>query len=395
MNEHTLERHCWAEIDLTALRHNFAYIRSIVGGPVCAVVKADAYGHGDTVVARVLQEEGAAAFAVSSLGEGRHLRRSGITKPILILGYADPAHAAELAENDIATACFSTEYARTLSAAAVQAGVKAKVHLKIDTGMGRIGFAVRSGFEDAIRELEALYTLPGLEVCGVFQHFAVADSLLPGDVTYTDEQHALFARVVDRLRADGCPTGTVHCANSAAQMRHPEWRHDMTRAGIILYGLDPSDEVRFPTLQPVMSLKCVVTFVKDLQPGQSVSYGRTFTADKPMRAATVCVGYADGYPRQLSGGMRQGVMLVGGHTAPVLGRVCMDQTMIDVTDIPGVKMGDEVTVFGPGGGDTADTIAAKTGTINYEIVCGLARRVPRVYKENGRICEIWNDLEEN
>ena len=393
MSNFALEKHCWAEIDLTALRDNFEYISRTVGGPVCAVVKADAYGHGDTVVARVLQEAGAAAFAVSSLGEGRHLRRSGITKPILILGFADPSYAAVLAENDIATACFSTEYAKALSAAAVKAGVRAKVHLKIDTGMGRIGFAVRSGFEETIAELEALYALPGLDICGVFQHFAVADSVEDGDEAYTDEQHALFARVVERLQADGFNTGTTHCANSAAQLRHPDWRCDMVRAGIILYGLDPSPEVHFPALKPVMSLKCVVTFVKDLLPGQSVSYGRTFTAEHPMRAATVCVGYADGYPRRLSGGL--GVMSIHGHAAPVLGRVCMDQTMLDVTDIPDVKMGDEVTVFGPGGGDTADTIAQKTQTINYEILCGLARRVPRVYKENGKVCEIWNDLEEN
>ena len=392
MNTLPLEKHCWAEIDLTALRENYEYIRRTVGGPVCAVVKADAYGHGDNVIARVLQEAGAAGFAVSSLGEGRHLRRGGITTPILILGYADPTYAAVLAANDLITTCYSTEYAQALSAAAVKAGVKVKVHLKIDTGMGRIGFAVRSGFDETIHELEALYTLPGLDICGVFQHFAVADSNTPADTAYTDEQHALFARVVARLQADGFATGTVHCANSAAQLRHPEWRHDMTRAGIILYGLDPSDDVRFPALQPVMSLKCVVTFVKDLQPGQSVSYGRTFTAERPMRVATVCVGYADGYPRRLSGGL--GVMNIHGHAAPVVGRVCMDQTMLDVTDIPDVKMGDEVTVFGPGGGDTADTIAAKTQTINYEIVCGLARRVPRVYKENGKICEIWNDLEE-
>ena len=393
MNTFALEKHCWAEIDLTALRKNFEYIRRAVGGPVCAVVKADAYGHGDTTIAQVLQEEGAAAFAVSSLGEGRHLRRSGITRPILILGYADPAYAAVLAANDLITACFSTEYAQALSAAAVKAGVRARVHLKIDTGMGRIGFAVRSGFEETIRELEALYALPGLDICGIFQHFAVADSIEPGDERYTEEQHTLFMQVVDRLRADGFAVGTVHCANSAAQLCHPEWRHDMTRAGIILYGLDPSDEVRFPALQPVMSLKCVVTFVKELLPGQSVSYGRTFTAEKPMRVATVCVGYADGYPRLLSGG--HGVMVVHGRKAPVVGRVCMDQTLIDVTAIPGVKMGDEVTVFGPDGADTADTIAAKTQTINYEVVCGLARRVPRVYKENGTIREIWNDLEEN
>ena len=388
------EKHCWAEIDLDAIRHNFAYIQQAVGGPVCAVVKADAYGHGDAVTARVLQQAGAAAFAVSCLGEGRHLRRHGITKPILILGYADPAHAAVLAQEDIATACFSTEYAQALSAAAVQAGVRVKVHLKVDTGMGRIGFAVRSGFEDAIRELEALYTLPGLDICGIFQHFAVADSNAPADLAYTEEQYSLFTRVVDRLQADGFATGTVHCANSAAQLRHPEWRRDMTRAGIIVYGLDPSRDAHFPALRPALSLHCIVTFVKELRPGQCVSYGRTFTAEHPMRVATVCVGYADGYPRTLSGGQGQGVMCIHGRPAPVVGRVCMDQTLVDVTDIPDVKMGDDVIVFGPGAGDDADTIAQKTDTINYEIVCGLARRVARVYKQNGTVCKIWNDLEE-
>ncbi len=389
------EKHCWAEIDLDAIRHNFAYIQQAVGGPVCAVVKADAYGHGDTMTAQVLQEAGAAGFAVSSLGEGHRLRRHGITKPILILGYTDPAHAAMLAKDDIATACFSAEYAEALSAAAVRAGVRVKVHVKIDTGMGRIGFAVRSGFEEVIREVEALYALPGLSIGGIFQHFAVADSNDPEDLAYTEEQYSLFTRVVDRLQADGFATGIVHCANSAAQLRHPEWRRDMTRAGIIVYGLDPSEDAHFPALQPALSLHCIVTFVKELQPGQCVSYGRTFKAKHPMRVATVCVGYADGYPRALSGGYGQGVMCIHGHPAPVVGRVCMDQTLVDVTDIPDVKMGDEVTVFGPGAGDTADTIAQKTHTINYEIVCGLARRVPRVYKENGTVCKIWNDLEES
>ena len=247
------EKHCWAEIDLDALRHNFAYIRQAVGGPVCAVVKADAYGHGDVATAKTIQQAGVAGFAVSSLGEGHHLRHHGITIPILILGYADPAHAATLAEDDIATACFSTEYAQALSAAAVQAGVRVKVHIKIDTGMGRIGFAVRSGFEETIREVEALYALPGLAICGIFQHFAVADSDAPDDLAYTEEQYDLFTRVVDRLQADGYATGTVHCANSAAQLRHPEWRRDMTRAGIILYGLDPSEDAHFPELQPALS----------------------------------------------------------------------------------------------------------------------------------------------
>lgn len=395
------EKHCWAEIDLDALRHNFAYIRQAVGGPVCAVVKADAYGHGDVATAKTIQQAGVAGFAVSSLGEGHHLRHHGITIPILILGYADPAHAATLAEDDIATACFSTEYAQALSAAAVQAGVRVKVHIKIDTGMGRIGFAVRSGFEETIREVEALYALPGLAICGIFQHFAVADSDAPDDLAYTEEQYDLFTRVVDRLQADGYATGTVHCANSAAQLRHPEWRRDMTRAGIILYGLDPSPEVHFDGLRPTMTLKSVVTFVKDLLPGESVSYGRTYTANTPRKVATICVGYADGYPRALSGSNgnpNAGVMSIRGKPAPIIGRVCMDQTLVDVTDIPDVKMNDEVTVFGPEnaaiGADTADSIAAKTGTINYEIICGISRRVPRVYLRDGAPVRIWNDLEE-
>lgn len=390
------EKHCWAEIDLDALRHNFALIRETVGGSICAVVKADAYGHGAVQVARTLQDAGAAAFAVSCTAEGVELRRHGITRPILILGYADPSQAAVLAEYNIATAILSLDYAKALSAAAEAAGVTVQGHLKLDTGMGRIGFVVRSAaeLEQALPALTACYRLPGLKITGVFQHFAAADSETTENERYTDAQHALFAETVRRLRAAGLPTGTVHCANSAVQMRRPEWRCDLVRAGIILYGLDPSDEVHIPGLRPVMTLKTVVSQVKTLYPGESVSYGRTFEARQPMQVATVCVGYADGYPRLLSGSQRQGLMLVNGHPAPVLGRVCMDQTLLDVTGIPGVKMGDEVTVFGPRGADTADSIARKTGTINYEVVCGVARRVPRVYLKNNEATEIWNDLED-
>ena len=363
---------------------------------MCAVVKADAYGHGAAVVARTLQAAGAAAFAVSCVAEGLELRRRGITRPILILGYADPAQAAVLAENDLATAVLSLDYANALSAAAQAAGVRVKGHLKLDTGMGRIGFAVRTAAEldAALPALTACYALPGLDITGVFQHFAVADSETAENERYTEQQHALFTAAVERLRAAGLPTGTVHCANSAAQMRRPAWRCDMVRAGIILYGLDPSEEVHFPGLRPVMTLKTVVSHVKTLHPGESVSYGRTFEAPQEMRVATVCVGYADGYPRLLSGTQGQGLMLVNGHPAPVLGRVCMDQTLVDVTNIPGVKMGDEVVVFGPRGADTADSIARKTGTINYEVVCGVARRVPRVYLKDNEPTEIWNDLED-
>lgn len=390
------EKHCWAEVDLDALLHNFRLVQNQVGGPVGAVVKADAYGHGDIAVAQTLEQAGAAAFAVSCLAEAHHLRRHGIAAPVLILGYTAPAFAARLAGSDITQAVFSPEYARALSQAATDAGVEVQCHLKVDTGMGRIGFSVCGGedsFETAVAGLEACYALPGLRITGIFQHFAVADSANPDDVAYTETQHGLFARTVERLQADGYATGTVHCANSAAQILRPAWRCDLTRAGIILYGLDPSDEVHLEGLHPVMTLKSVVTQVKPLAPGQSVSYGRTFCAETPMQVATVSVGYADGYPRLLSSG--QGVMMVHGQPAPVLGRVCMDQALIDVTHIPDVKMGDEVTVFGPGAADTAESIARKTGTIPYEITCGIARRVPRVYLQNGAPVRIWNNLEEN
>lgn len=389
------EKHCWAEIDLDALLSNYTLIRRTVGGNVCAVLKADAYGHGSVAVAEALHKAGVSAFAVSCLAESRHLRRHGLTEPLLILGYTDPAFADELAALGITQSLFSPEYAAELSRAAAEAGCIVRCHLKADTGMGRIGFNLRTDFDKAMGEMEACYSLPGLEITGIFQHFAVADSLSEDDNAYTTAQHDLFVRAVERLRADGFDPGTVHCANSAAQLLHPEWRHDLVRAGIILYGLAPSGEVGSAELRPAMTLKAVVTHVKWLDAGQSVSYGRTFTAEKPTCAATISVGYADGYPRRLSG---LGAMTIRGKAAPVIGRVCMDQTIVDVTGIPDVQPGDEVIVFGPDaapGADTADTVAEKTGTINYEIICGISRRVPRVYLQNGVPVRIWNDLEEN
>ena len=388
------EKHCWTEIDLDALLNNFHFIQKRVRGNICAVIKANAYGHGSLMVADTLRQAGVAAFAVSCLAEAKELRRHGVTEPILILGYTDPAFADELAAMHITQALFSTSYAQQLSAAAKAAGCTVECHLKADTGMGRIGFALRSGFENAVMEMELCCMLPGLRITGVFQHFAVADSLESDNVAYTAQQHDLFTRLVDRLQADGVTIRTAHCANSAAQLLHPEWRCDLVRAGIILYGLAPSDQVGAGELHPLMSLKAVVTQTKWLQPDQSVSYGRTFTATDPMRVATVSVGYADGYPRLLS---NRGVMTIRGKAAPVLGRICMDQTVVDVTNIPDVQPGDEVLVFGPGaapGADTADTVAAKTGTINYEIVCGISRRVPRVYLQNGKAVRICNYLEE-
>lgn len=385
------EKHCWAEIDLDALAANFRRICSRAGGPVCAVVKADGYGHGALAVADALHAAGCAAFAVSCLAEARQLRDHGVNEPILILGYTEPDFADELAALDITQTLFSAEYGAALSAAAAAAGCTVACHLKADTGMGRIGFALRTDFEAAIREMEACFSLPGIRITGIFQHFAAADSTDRADVAYTADQYAQFARAVARLRADGFDPGRTHCANSAAQLTHPEWRCGLVRAGIILYGLAPSPQVSDPLLYPALRLKALVTQVKWLQPGQSVSYGRTFAAGQPVRAATVSVGYADGYPRLLSG---RGVMTVRGRAAPVLGRVCMDQTILDVTAIPDVQPGDEVLVFGPGaapGADTVETAAEKAGTIGYEIACGIARRVPRVYRQGGGPV-FWYDL---
>ncbi len=396
------ERHCWAEVDLDALRHNFAHSKKQAAGvPVCAVVKSDAYGHGDAAVARLLEAEGAAAFAVSCLAEALRLRRAGITRPVLILGRVDPACAAVLAHNGLTAAIYSAEYAAALSAAAAAAGVTVQGHLKLDTGMGRIGFGVRGTPEAALAGLCACYALPGLAVTGVFQHFAAADSAAADDVRYTARQLTLFTQTVEALRAAGHDPGTVHCANSAALLCRPDALRGMgmVRAGIVLYGLAPSGDVPCPALRPALTLKAVVEQVKDLLPGESVSYGRCYVngSGAPRRVATVTVGYADGYPRRLSGNLQGGVMAVRGRAAPVLGRVCMDQAILDVTGIDGVAMGDEVTVFGPGnaacGADTADTVAEKAGTINYEVVCSVARRVPRVYVQNGEIVQIVNYLE--
>ena len=375
------EAHCWAEVDLDAIRNNFRLVRRQVGEvPICAVIKADAYGHGDLEVARALAEEGAAWFAVSCLAEAEHLRRGGISQPILVLGMTQPAYARTLANQNITQTVFSLEYAQALAAAAQAAGVTVQCHLKADTGMGRLGFDLRADFEQAVAGLCACCELDGLAVTGMFQHFAVADAVGTACETFTEEQHTLFYQAVARVRQLH-PLGTIHACNSAGLMQHPEWGGDMVRAGIILYGHDPSGEIHLEGLRPAMQFKTVVSHVKDLLHGESVSYGRTFLADQPMRVATLCCGYADGYPRLLSG---KGVVSIRGKAAPVLGRVCMDQMMVDVTGIPEAEPGDEVIVLGGGTADRFCDAADKIGTIPYELLCGIARRVPRVFLRKGR-----------
>ena len=393
MQTTTFEKHVWAEIDLDALRANFRAVQKRAGDlPLCAVVKADSYGHGAVQCARVFAEEGAAWLAVSCLAEALQLRQAGQKLPILILGHVQPEFAAALIKHHITAACYSLPQAKALSAAAVQAGGIVDIHLKADTGMGRIGFPLRTDFAQSIAEMLEVCALPGLHMTGLFQHFAVADDDSTENIAYTEEQYQLFLKTYRALKAAGHEPPLVHCDNSAGVMLHPDWPHGeitapcMARPGIILYGFDPSDEVRFDTFKPVMKLKTVVSMVKELQPGQSTSYGRRFTAETPTKVATLCTGYADGYPRLLSCG--KGIVEIHGTPCPVLGRVCMDQLMVDVTAVPNVQEGDEAILWGGRISDSAEDIARKTDTISYEVLCGVSRRVPRVYLEHGEITDI-------
>lgn len=383
-------RRTWCEIDLDQLQYNIDLLRRKAGKDVFAVVKANAYGHGDRVLTPKLQELGVRRFAVSNCNEAATLRKAGITGEVLILGYTPTEAAQLLAKEQITQTVFSTEYANALEAAAAAAGVTVPVHLKLDTGMGRIGFDVRHG-ETPLAELLAVCRLPHLKVTGIFTHFACADSFDPADERYTDEQTAHFDRVVQALREAGVELETVHIQNSAGILNRTHDASNAARMGIALYGLKPSDDVTpdADTLRPLLSWKTTVELVKELPAGDCVSYGRTYTADTPRTVATLAAGYADGYLRAFS---NRADVLISGKRCPVIGRVCMDQMLVDVTGLS-VQMGDTATLIGTDGSETitADELASIAGTINYEIVCNISRRVPRIYFEGGQVVAVEDD----
>ncbi len=364
-------RGVWAEISLSALRQNLKTIRSHIAGgaKLCAVVKADAYGHGAVAVAREAVRQGADYLAVAVLSEAIALREAGFTTPILLLGPAQPAEADQIVHYGVTMAAFTAEQGQALSAAARRQDRTARVHLAVDTGMGRIG--VRP--DDAGEMAASLAGLPGLEVEGVFSHFALADAR---DKSYAQEQFRRFQAAVASMEGRGVHPAIRHIANSAAILEMPETHLDMVRAGIILYGMAPSEEVGPGYgLSPLLKLKARTTYVKDLHPGEAVSYGCTFRAERETRLATLPIGYADGYTRLYAG---KAEVEIRGRRVPVVGRICMDQCMVDVTDVPGAAVGDEVTLFGSPG-LSIDEAAAWLGTINYEITCMISPRVPRVY----------------
>lgn len=370
----------WAQIDLAAMTHNFNIAKS-TGKKVMCVIKANAYGHGAVPCGLHLQKLGADFFAVACLAEAIELRRGGISKPILILGYTPAEYAAELAQHDITQTVYDMESAKALSAEAAKAGVTIDVHVKVDTGMSRIGIYAQDAeaAASAADEIEHIYGLPGLNVRGVYTHFSVADDM--DQTHYTNWQLSNYKAVLDALSVKGIHPELRHAGNTAAIMNHPDSHFDMIRAGIMLYGMYPDGVHRNGPLRPVMTLKSRVAQIRELPAGASVSYGRTYETKKPTRMAVITAGYADGHPRRISDDSYD---IINGRSFPQIGRICMDMHMLDVTGDDTVKVGDEVSLWG-GEGMTAEQVAERVGTLNYELTCLITPRIARVYVHEGSI----------
>lgn len=378
----------WAEVDLKAIAHNVRELKRIAKPParLMAVVKANGYGHGAVEVAATALDNGADALGVARVGEGIELRKAGIDVPVLVFGYTPPVLVSRLVEFDLTSTVYSYQTASALSEAAAASRKRIKVHVKVDTGMGRLGIvSIQSepgggsapAAADALREVRAIYGLSGLRLEGIYTHFAAADS---ANKSHAKSQLASFNDFLKRLRAAGLEIPVKHAANSAALIDMPEAHFDMVRPGISIYGFYPSEEVNKTriALEPAMALKTRIIHLKDVPAGFKVSYGCTYETEKPTTIATVPVGYADGLNRLLSS---KGHMLVRGRRAPIVGRVCMDLTMLDVGGIPEAALEDEVVIFGRQGAGaiSADEIARSLNTINYEIVSTVMNRVPRRY----------------
>jgi len=362
----------WVNIDLQAIRNNFNAVREKAGVPVCAVVKANAYGHGAVQVARLLEGH-CAMFAVSSVAEAVELRQAKIQTPILLLGHTPMQLMETAVAHDLRVAVSSLADGQALSRAAQALQKIAYAHLAVDTGMSRLGFPVTA---EAAAQCAAIARLPGVEVEGVFSHYATADET---DLSNAEAQARRFDRFLELLRAEGVEPKLRHLDNSAGTMNF-QAHYDMVRAGIVLYGIYPSDQVdpALLPLKPAMTWETAVSHVKTLEPGRAVSYGGTFVTQRETVVATVPVGYADGYRRSLSGSF---YVLIRGQKAPILGRVCMDQLMVDVTDIPGVATGDRVVLLGTDGAETitAQQLGLAAGSFSYEQVCCIGKRVERIY----------------
>lgn len=390
MNSLDNTRPTWVEINLDNLGHNMQTIKKNVkkDSLITAVVKANAYGHGSVRSAKTFLNNGADRLAVATLSEAIELRKSGINNvPILILGYTPGTQFSSLIEWDIIQTIYSLESAKLISQQALNMGKEAKIHIKVDTGMGRIGFLANG---KGIEEIVEMSKLPNLNIEGIYTHFSTSDIK---DKTYTEIQYFSFLKLIEDLEKENINIDIKHVSNSGAIIDLPDYSLDMVRAGIMMYGLYPSDEVNKEKifLKPAMTLKTTISHIKTVAKDTSISYCRDFITSKESKIATVPIGYADGIPRLLA---LKGEVFVKDNRAPIIGRICMDQIMIDVSDINDIIVGDEVVIFGYGekGYPHIDDIAKEVNTINYEIACMIGRRVPRVYIENGEIIEIEDYL---
>ena len=389
------QKRAWAEIDLSAIENNIRWIRRFVRPEtkIMGIVKADAYGHGYAKTARILLQNGAEWLGVACVDEAMQLRRSGFSCPILILGYTDPAFATQLVQEDITPACYDYDLASAMSRAAVKQEKRAQIHIKIDTGMGRVGLRYTEDEElnqETVNTILKMAVLPNLDIDGIFTHFAVADEK---DDAYTEMQFERFQHVCNRLKENGLDVNHKHCCNSAAMMRFPKMHMDMVRPGIVLYGAKPSPLVDCGSLHlmPAMQFKAKVTNVKEVDAGESVSYGRKFQTTQKTKLVTIPIGYADGYSRVLS---QKAQAIVNGKLCNVVGNICMDQCMIDATAVHTIHIGDEVILFGKSDDIElpVESLADKMGTINYEILCLIGKRIPRIYVKDGKMQDSHNFL---
>lgn len=370
-------RPVWAEINLSNLDYNIKNIKAKIGDrEMIGVIKADAYGHGSVKVAEVLRENGCKTFAIATLQEAVTLREAGAKEEIIMLGLTPDMYADTIVNYDITPVVCDFANAKAFSDAAAKAGKTVSGLIAVDTGMGRIGY-LADELEYAVEDVKKIAALPNFKIKGMFSHMSTADAF---DKTYSHQQEAKYNKFYEALTAAGIEIPFRTLANSASIMELPTVYFDACRPGIILYGCYPSDEVDVNQLsiKPVMSVKANIVHLKDVPAGFSVGYGRRYISEKPSKIATIALGYADGYPRPYSS---QAKVIVNGVLAPIAGNICMDQCMIDVTDVPDVKVGDEVIVMGTDGKNTilADDIAKATGTINYEITCAFGQRLPKVY----------------
>lgn len=382
-----LQKRTWMEIDLDMVEHNYRTIRNHVPSTagVCCTIKADAYGHGAVRIGKLLDELGGAFFAVSNAEEAIQLRRSGIEKPIMVLGYSPLEITELLAEYKISQCVHSYEYGRALINDAKRKGVRLAIHIKIDTGMGRIGFPFRGFDEDArLDEIVELCKEDAFITEGIFTHFPISDDQKLGE-EFTRNQYDKFISVIERLEERGIAFPVKHCANSAGLVDYPEYSLDMVRAGVLFFGIIPSQEMKNPNfdLKHTFAWKSVVSHIKSVRAGESIGYSRTYIADKDMTVATLPIGYADGFSR--SNGAKGFKIYVKGIPCAIVGRVCMDQIMIDVSDVDELCVGDEITIFGNGSPVSVYDYSELHSTIPHEVMCNIGMRVPRVYYRHGKI----------